>query len=570
MFSIIHPMSRFGFLFGLILTAVLATSSAKADGKDVTRSRPYVNQLYVSLTPSDMGQVEAIRTSASAVLAPNEPAVVEHHVAIDPAALTALRNAGIAARVLDSDFQRLVDESYARWLTPSLMGYSGTLPTWFNQAQPLDAVYSYLDELAKSAPERASVRTVGKAYKNAIKVIRISSAATDGNRGSVLVTGTYHAREWLSPMVVMGYAWNLVEQYASDPVVKKVVDNLNIYIIPVENPDGYVLSFNGDRMRRTNQSPSCASGVDLNRNWPSKDWGKNVGSCGQETYPGPKATSEPETQVTKALGDSLSNLRLYLDIHSPGNAVLTPYAANYDRPKMYDEIKAAADTYGSLAGLKTDAAVITAQASGGGALDYFQEIWDNKRGMAIAVELPPGLFYEFDIPLDGIPTNVDKNIKGFMAVLDNIADKNPASTGTAGAGGSGSADGAAGAAASAAGQSGGGSSGANAFTGTGGTPSMGGAGGSTGSTEAGAIPVGGSDGLVPVMGGSSGTIMPSLSGAAGQMGGDAVLVMKQSRHGTFDCSAVAVGSDGPSGKLALALTALALVLQSRRRRKQRR
>jgi hypothetical protein len=96
MFSIFHKIFRVSFFVALTsVAAAFALFSVKADSPDIPRSRPYVGQLYVSLVPRNMRQVEAIWTSASVVLAPDDPAVVEHHVAINPLALSALKAAGI-------------------------------------------------------------------------------------------------------------------------------------------------------------------------------------------------------------------------------------------------------------------------------------------------------------------------------------------------------------------------------------------------------------------------------------------------------------------------------------------
>ena len=565
----LQRLVRVGLFVALLLATLVANNRANADGSsEALRSRPYASQLYVSLTPSSMSQVEAIWQRASVVISPEVPAVVEHHVAIDAVALRALQAAGIHARVLDPDLQRLVDESYARWLTPSQTGYAGGLPAWFNQVQPLTAIYALLDEMAKDAPERVSVSVVGKAYENDIKVIRISSAATDGDRATVLVTGTHHAREWISPMVVMGYAWSLVEQYDSDPAVRKAVDNLNIYIVPVQNPDSYIRTFSGDRLRRTNQSPSCRDGVDLNRNWPAKDWSKNTGACGTETYCGPRATSEPETQATKSFGDSLTKPVLYVDVHSGGNAVMIPYAANNTRPKMYAQAKAAAETYGSLVGLTAEAGIIIAQGGGGGAFDYFQESWDEKRGIAFVVELPPGRANVFDVPSEGIPSTVEKHIKGLVTVLEKLADENPASTGVPQAGDAGmiaAADG--------------GMGGPDVQHPAGQGPSAN-DGAASGATAAGAASAVDASAAMPgatsaVAGSDPGATRAGHGNASGDAGrgtttthvrDGAAQEQTDNVGDTSGCSVLAVGIERSDQKLALAAVALAFAFLARRRR----
>lgn len=579
------------------MLSTLAPFGAHADSTQV-RAKPYVGQRYVSLFPKDRAQVEAI-WSASTVLEPHDPALVEHRVAIRPEALRALQDAGIQARVLDDDVQRLVDESYARLLTASRASYSGALPEWFNKVQPLTEVYTYLDQLAKDAAGRATVRVIGKANKNDIKVIRISSAASDEGRGSVLITGTHHAREWISPMVVMGYVWSLTSQYGSDPAVTKIVDNLNIYIVPVLNPDGYVLTFDGERLRRTNLSTSCEAGVDLNRNWDAKDWGKsNFGACGTETYCGPNADSEPETKLARALGDSLAKPLLYIDVHSGGNAIMTPYAANRTVAKMYEAAKAAADTYGKESGLRVQPGIVIAQGAGGGALDYFQERWDDRQGIAFVVELPAGPGRStFDIPSDGIPANVEKNAKALNAVLAKLADANPA-PGSAGAGaagmsaaGSGATNtGAAGMGAAGMGTAGvsGGSGSPNTAVGTAGT-SAGAAGntaatGSAGTSTQAATPSSGSAGVsgtpnTPVGSMTVGvTAMPGAgntgatgrtSNPVGTAGQIAQVSMPRAPADNADssgsgCSSISLGSQQhPHGKQVLAWMLFLLALRCR-------
>lgn len=94
----------------------------------------------------------------------------------------------------------------------------------------------------------------------------------------------------------------------------------NLLFIPCLNPDGMQLG------QRTN-----ANGVDLNRNFPTKNWGKNLGdnaTCDDEKsayYGGISAGSEIETQF---LIDTISEFKpqTILTLHAPYKVV------NYDGP----------------------------------------------------------------------------------------------------------------------------------------------------------------------------------------------------------------------------------------------
>lgn len=95
-----------------------------------------------------------------------------------------------------------------------------------------------------------------------------------------------------------------------------VVKNKCIVIAPLVNPDGYLVS----SPTRVN-----ASGVDLNRNFPTKRWHPDAhrqwaskGKKNKRYYPGPKAGSEQETLFQVALIKRFKPQKI-LSAHSPLN-----------------------------------------------------------------------------------------------------------------------------------------------------------------------------------------------------------------------------------------------------------
>lgn len=105
--------------------------------------------------------------------------------------------------------------------------------------------------------------------------------------------------------------------------------NMDILVVPMANPDGYVYTWTTDRFwrknRRINAGTTCA-GVDLNRNW---DYHFGVGASTNpcsNVYKGPSAFSEPETQVLRnAMLKRKDNLKLILSLHSFGQKLLYPW-----------------------------------------------------------------------------------------------------------------------------------------------------------------------------------------------------------------------------------------------------
>ncbi|MCD6246218.1 peptidase M14, partial [candidate division WOR-3 bacterium] len=60
------------------------------------------------------------------------------------------------------------------------------------------------------------------------------------NEPSFIIIGVHHAREPISCNVTVDFARYLCENYNSDPTIHWLLDNREIYIVPVENPDGYI------------------------------------------------------------------------------------------------------------------------------------------------------------------------------------------------------------------------------------------------------------------------------------------------------------------------------------------
>jgi murein tripeptide amidase MpaA len=149
----------------------------------------------------------------------------------------------------------------------------------------------------------------------------------------VFINGATHAREPMGTHTCVVFATQLCKNYGVDSMTTWLVNNREIYIVPVMNPDGYI--YNSDsggtssnwRKNRNNTSPRTGPGVDLNRNYGFK-WGyNNNGSSptpSSETYRGPSRFSEPETQ---AICDFLAahRFRTCMDFHTYGRYNLCNY-----------------------------------------------------------------------------------------------------------------------------------------------------------------------------------------------------------------------------------------------------
>ncbi|WP_344581809.1 M14 metallopeptidase family protein [Streptomyces lunalinharesii] len=191
---------------------------------------------------------------------------------------------------------------------------------------PLADIYGYMDHVAAAYPSIARETVIGKSVEGRpLKTITIGDPA-DKKPGIVLVCGQ-HGREWISPATC-----TYLMSYITEGRRASALKDRTVTIVPVANPDGYEYTFQYDRLWRKNRrkGPRCA-GVDLNRNWGYKWGGKGTSrNMCQETYPGTKAFSEPETAALKNYFETLKTKpAAVLDIHSYGQYILYPWG--YDK-----------------------------------------------------------------------------------------------------------------------------------------------------------------------------------------------------------------------------------------------
>lgn len=172
-----------------------------------------------------------------------------------------------------------------------------------------------------------------------IRAVKLSGKAGD-KKAVTLLVGGLHARELVNPDALAALALKLCTAYSTNTgislggksynaaLVKSLLDNSDIYILPLVNPDGraYVQSPTGDIMWRKNRRPIPGTnevGVDINRNFDFL-WESSIGAsvkANEETYKGTSAFSEPETRNVRWMLDTYP-ITCFMDIHSYSELVL--------------------------------------------------------------------------------------------------------------------------------------------------------------------------------------------------------------------------------------------------------
>jgi len=202
-----------------------------------------------------------------------------------------------------------------------------------------------LRQMASANSEIASLFSIGKTNEGRdIWCLRINSSAKGeavSSKPGALYIGNHHAREHLSNEVPLLFAAWLFD-HKNDAEIKKYISTLDIYIIPMLNPDGaeYDIKTGSYQYYRKNMSLNSdkSRGVDLNRNYDS--WFCEAGAStypGSDTYCGPRAFSEPESQAVKRFIEARRNLKTHISYHSYAGEILYPWGgSDADVPNARD------------------------------------------------------------------------------------------------------------------------------------------------------------------------------------------------------------------------------------------
>ena len=248
-----------------------------------------------------------------------------------------VRIADLAAR---DEQNRLADERYAAVTAVS------SLPSGRDSYRHLADYESELAQLARDYPNLARPLTLNHRTWEGRAVVGIEitkhPSVEDGKPVFALL-GAHHAREWPSAELTMEFAYDLLRGYGIDDRTTALVDATRTVIVPVVNPDGFVVSrearpgpasqdfsqhdFEMKRKNCRDAVGTCArrtrlSGVDPNRNYGGLWGGPGAStSVNNDTYRGPSPFSEPETQNIRELVAS-RQVVMVVSNHTYSNLVL--------------------------------------------------------------------------------------------------------------------------------------------------------------------------------------------------------------------------------------------------------
>ncbi len=204
-----------------------------------------------------------------------------------------------------------------------------------------------LDSMRLLYPNLITVKdSIGAGHEgNPLWMVKISdNPDITENEPSGIFDALHHAREPGAYTVLIYAMWHLLEEYGADPEATYLVNNRELYFVPVVNPDGFLYNIQtnpgGGGMWRKNRRDNGGGvyGVDPNRNYPYQ-WGyDNQGSSptpSSSTYRGPSAGSEPEVQAMMNFINA-RNFVTGMTIHTSAFCYLTAYGYDLVMPEPLD------------------------------------------------------------------------------------------------------------------------------------------------------------------------------------------------------------------------------------------
>lgn len=196
----------------------------------------------------------------------------------------------------------------------------------------LEEVYAFLDSIASQYPEITYLDTswTSQFLGLRIPVLKISdNPEMEEDEPAIGYDGLIHSKEPVSMLTCIEIIRYLVSNYYINEDVKMWVDNSEIFIIPMLNPDGwkyindsslfYIPSWRKNMRDNDNSGyfDPLFDGVDLNRNF-DLFWDYGNPNPNNYYYRGPFPFSEKETQLKRKIA-SEQKYTLSINYHSPSS-----------------------------------------------------------------------------------------------------------------------------------------------------------------------------------------------------------------------------------------------------------
>ncbi|XP_069589798.1 carboxypeptidase O isoform X4 [Ranitomeya imitator] len=301
----------------------------------------------------------------------------------------------------------------------------------YTKYHPMEEIYDWINLMTEKHGDLVTQHNLGFTYESRpIHYLKISKPSNDPKKIIWMDCGI-HAREWIAPAFCQWFVKEIVLNHQRDSRIQKVLKNIDLYVLPVLNIDGYIYTWTTDRLWRKSRSKhenGTCYGVDLNRNFNVKwcSFGSST-NCTSNLFCGTSPVSEPETKaVVDFVEIRKSEMICFLTIHSYSQFILTAHGYTKNLPNSYNETIKVAEMaaselkkkYGTVYKVGSFANLLY-EASG------TSQDWVHDLGIEFSytIELRDNGTYQFVLPEDQIQPTCEETMAGVLKIIEYVNDK---------------------------------------------------------------------------------------------------------------------------------------------------
>ena len=232
-------------------------------------------------------------------------------------------------------------------ITPASSAKELNLPDPYDCYRSYVTINSRMAELTDLYPGLVRVKTIGQSFEGRpIQVLQLGRDVETNTKPRLVLVSGLQANALAPVELNLLFAETLLKAYGEDANASWLLDQTEIHLILVANPDGRLIAEqqarNGEiptwtKNRRPYECPNDNGGVALGLNF-GYEWEAVITDSCAPNYPGPSVASEPETQAIQTYLEEILAQNperfLVIDLQNEGDWLITPflYSNTADNP----------------------------------------------------------------------------------------------------------------------------------------------------------------------------------------------------------------------------------------------